>query len=417
MRPAIPPAPRRKHRLNWRASLRRPRLAIAAVATLGLLGLMASAASATLTVGNTSEPSSASPVPCPPGDLLIAKADSGYSYTIPSPGGEIRSWSINTHGATAATPVSLVVLRPSGTKSYTVVGLAPETLANPLPGGLIETFPLASPITVTDGEVLGLNSTVGTLVCAWGSSSLSGDTIAVVALGSSTTTPSLGATYEETLEAPELILDVSVGLEQSQDDGVTAAAMPSTITAGGIAEYAFTVSNAGPGDAPIAFSDAVPSGLTILSAVAGSGACTVAGQTVSCTISGLQAGSSAPVLIIVSAASAGSYADAASVSSTVLDPNLANNSASATLTVNAPAPTTTCKTVKLAGVTLSIAKLVIPALNCKVGQIKHATSKTVHKGLVISTSPGPGRTLTAGTAVSVTISSGKPKPKKKKKKG
>lgn len=415
MRPAIPPAPRRKHRSNWRASLRRPRLAIAVVAILGLLGLTASAASATLTVGNTTEPSGASPVPCPPGDLLIAKADTGYSYTIPSPGGEIRSWGINTHGAAAATPVSLVVLRPSGTKSYTVVGLAPGTLANPLPGGLIETFSLASPIMVEGGEVLGLTSPVGTLACGWGSSGLTtADTIDVVALGSPTVTPSLGATYESALEAPELILDVSVELTQSQDDGVTAAAMPSTITAGGIAEYEFTVSNAGVGNGPIAFSDAVPSGLTILSAAAGSGTCTVTGQTVSCTISGLQAGSSAPVLIIVSAASAGSYADAASVSSTLQDPNLANNSASATLTVNAPAPTTTCKTVKLTGVTLSIAKLVIPALNCKVGKVKHATSKTVHKGLVISTSPGPGKTLTAGTAVTVTISSGRPKPKKKK---
>jgi hypothetical protein len=384
------------------------------VALLGLLGLTASAASATLTIGNTTEPSGGSRVPCPPGDLLIAKADTVYNYTIPSPGGAITSWSINTHEAAAATPVSLVVLRPSGTKSYTVVGLAPETLANPLPGGLIETFPLASPILVEGGEVLGLSSTVGTVACAWASSALtSADTIAVVDLGSPTVTPSLGATYEAALEAPELILDVSVELKQSQDDGVTAAAMPSSITTGGIAEYAFTVSNAGVGNGPISFSDAVPSGLTILSAVAGSGTCAVAGQTVSCTISGLQAGASVPVLIIVSAASPGNFADAASVSSTLQDPNPANNSASATLTVNSPAPTTTCKTVKLAGVTLSIAKLVIPALDCKLGKIKHATSKTVKKGLVITTSPGPGKTLIVGTAINVTISSGRPKPKKR----
>jgi hypothetical protein len=390
------------------------RLAIVGVALLGLLGLTASAASATLTIGNTTQPPASSRVPCPPGDLLIAKADTVYNYTIPSPGGAITSWSINTNEAAAATPVSLVVLRTSGTKSYTVVGLASGTLANPLPGGLIETFPLASPIMVEGGEVLGLSSTVGTVACAWASNGLtSADTIAVVDLGSPTATPSVGASYESSAEAPELILDVSVELKQSQDDGVTAAAMPSSITAGGIAEYAFTVSNAGVGNGPISFSDAVPSGLTILSAVAGSGTCAVAGQTVSCTISGLRPGSSAPILVIVSAASAGSYADAASVSSTLQDPNPANNSASATLTVNTPAPTTTCKTVKLAGVTLSIAKLVIPALDCKLGKIKHATSKTVKKGLVITTSPGPGKTLNAGTAVNVTISSGRPKPKKK----
>jgi uncharacterized repeat protein (TIGR01451 family) len=391
----------------------RVRLAIAGATVACLLTVAASSASA-LTLGTTAAPAGASAGPCQKGGLIVQKAaEPAYDYTVPSGGGAITSWSVNTLDSTGGTPVTLAVLQPDGSK-YTVEAISSEQLASKLPAGGIETFQLASPIEVAGGDVLSLTST-GLLVCDWDGGSLtSADVAALVGLGGAET-PSVGASYETGEEGTPVILSVSAELSQSQDDGVTGAAMPSTITAGGIAEYAFSVSNAGPGNGPITFSDAVPGGLTILSAVAGSGACTVTGQTVSCTIGGLQPGSSAPVLIIVSAASAGSYADAASVSSTLPDPNPANNSASATLTVNPPpvlAPP--CKTVKLTGVTLPIAKLVIPALNCKVGEIKHATSKTVHKGLVISTSPGPGKTLTAGATVSVTISSGRPKPKKKK---
>jgi hypothetical protein len=411
MRPASKQVPRRKSVSGGRESLRRLPVA-AAIAVIGLLAVPVASASA-LTLGSTTLPSGASPGPCEAGALIVQKAtDSAYTYTVPSAGGAIVSWSLSTLDGTAGAPVTLAVLRPTGAKSFTVVGIDQETLPNPLPAGGVATFKIASPITATGGDVLGLTSTGGS-GCDFGSGVLTAaDTAYLVGLESATV-PTVGATYEAAVEGEHIILSVSAELLQSQDDGVTAAAMPSSITAGGIAEYAFTVSNAGVGNGPISFSDAVPSGLTILSAVAGSGTCAVAGQTVSCTISGLQPGSSAPVLIIVSAASSGSFADAASVSSTLQDPNPANNSASATLNVSSPAPTTTCKTVKLAGVTLSIAKLVIPALDCKLGKIKHATSKTVKKGLVITTSPGAGKMLSAGTAVNVTISSGRPKPKKK----
>jgi hypothetical protein len=130
------------------------------------------------------------------------------------------------------------------------------------------------------------------------------------------------------------------------------------------------------------------------------------------------------VSIIVSAPNAGSYADAASVSASLPDPNPANNSASATLVVNAPtappaptpAPAPNCKVVQLAGTPLAVAKVVIGALNCKVGKITSKASKTVPKGLVISTSPGSGAALAAGSAVNIVTSSGPPKKHKKKKK-
>jgi Domain of unknown function DUF11/PASTA domain len=413
-------APPREPRSSWPGASRSLQLAIAGAAVVGALVVTAASASA-LTLGNTTMPLGGGPAGCEPGEILIQTAtDSAYSYTVPPPGGAIASWSINTLDATAGTPVTLVVLRSTVAKMYTVVDVDPETLPTPLPASGIATFKVAAPIVVTGGETFGLTSTAGTVLCAFGGGSLTtADTIGIASLGGSKAIPIVGTSYEAAGNAENVLLNMSAELVQNQDVGVTGSATPSSITAGGLAEYAFTVSNGGVESGPITFSDAVPNGLTILSVAAGSGACTTAGQTVTCTITGLQPGSSSPVLIIVSAASAGSYADAASVSSAASDPNLANNSASATLLVSQPAPLTTtvqppCKTVRLSGVTLSIAKVVIAALNCKVGKIKAAASKTVRKSLVISTSPGPGKTLSEGSAVGVIVSSGPPKPRRRR---
>jgi beta-lactam-binding protein with PASTA domain len=57
---------------------------------------------------------------------------------------------------------------------------------------------------------------------------------------------------------------------------------------------------------------------------------------------------------------------------------------------------------------------VLPLVNCKVGKVKKAKSKSVPKGDVISTNPGGGKKLAAGTKVAIKASSGKPKKKAKK---
>ena len=64
---------------------------------------------------------------------------------------------------------------------------------------------------------------------------------------------------------------------------------------------------------------------------------------------------------------------------------------------------------------LAGARALLPLLGCKVGKVKTATSKSVAKGDVISTSPGAG-SYAAGRSIGITVSSGKPKSKKKKKK-
>jgi hypothetical protein len=382
----------------------------------GLLAVVASSASA-LTLGTTTIPSGATPSGCS-GFFFQNATDATYQYVVPPGGGLISSWSANTTGATPGTPLTFLLLRPNG-GGYKVVALDSEAVPTPLPASGIATFNLSPPIAANGGDLLGLYGSVGTVACYFQGGTISSAEKIGATLGASA--PGLGTTYIPTADAPNILVNVAAELTQSLDVGITGSAMPASITAGGASEYAFTVSNSGVSSTPVTFTDGVPSGLKILSAVAGSGICSTAGQTVSCTIPNLEGGQSVPVSIIVSAPTAGGYSDTATVSAgseLLPDANPANNTAGATLTVNAPPapPPAACKTIALAGAPLAVAKVVIPALNCKVGKVTSKASKTVHKGLVISTSPGAGATLAAGNAVNIVTSSGPPKKKKKKKK-
>ncbi len=111
--------------------------------------------------------------------------------------------------------------------------------------------------------------------------------------------------------------------------------------------YRLSVANGGPDAAPgVVVSDSLSAGQTLLSATSTAGSC-VGGLSVSCSLGSLPAGASATVTLVVRA-KAGSATNTATVSSVVLaqaahnaagagDLNGANNSASATVTVVAPA--------------------------------------------------------------------------------
>jgi hypothetical protein len=378
-------------------------------AVLGLViagSLITTSAASALTLGTTTVPSGASPGGCSAGAFYTQSAtDSSYGYSVPASGGVITSWSTNTTGDVAGTSLTLLVLRPSTTSTYTVVGSDTETLPTPLPASNIATFSLAHPIAAASGDVIGFNVT-STFDCAF----TGGTTPAaeVIAAGAGSSSPTPGTVYTASGSQAQALIDLTANLDQSDDVAVTGAAAPSSIPAGGGAAYAFVVSNRGPGGAPITFTDAVPAGLHVLSAVAGTGTCSTTGQTVTCTIPTLAAGSSAPVSVIVSAASAGSYGDTATVTTPLSDPATANNSARATLNVKPAAVAVPfCKVVKLAGSPVAVAKVVIRALNCRVGKTTKKASKKVPKGDVISTLPGSGK-HPAGTKVAIVVSSGRP---------
>jgi hypothetical protein len=172
-----------------------------------------------------------------------------------------------------------------------------------------------------------------------------------------------------------------------------------------------TVLNNGPAGAPITFTDQVPAALTIISAAAGDGTCSISGQTVTCAINGLSAGEGVPVDVIATPTTAGSYTNSVSIalSTGAVDPNPANNTAAATLSVASGAPPARCVVPALRGVPSSLARAVLGDLGCKVKTAK-AHSKPVRKGMVIRTNPGQG-TYASQAAITLLISSGPTKHK------
>ncbi len=390
--------------------MRHTRTIVVGLASVGACGVLAASAAA-VTLGSATP--ALFPGVCLNGTVVVQEAtDPAVQYVVPPGGGTITSWSIYHSSVTAGDALTFLVLRPAA-GSYTVVGADPELLG----GAGVNTFPLASPIAVKGGDRLGLyHPTPGATVCyGFGPSILAADTV----VQGTITTAAVGSTLPvlSLLTPGGHLLPLSAELTPGQDVTVAGAATPAAITAGGVSSLGFTVGHDGSTSAPpITFTDTVPSGLTVITAVAGSGLCTTAGQAVTCTITGLGTGASVPVSIVVSAAAAGTYTDTAAVFSPLPDPDAASNTASAELTVSAvPGPVPpACKTVQLKGTTLTFAKRMIKALNCTVGTVSKKASRTVRKGLVISTTPGPGKTLTNGSTVKLVTSSGPPRKKTEK---
>jgi hypothetical protein len=383
-----------------------------AVAVLGLLVLPALANASTL--GITAQPSGSSASTCDSSVAFAQVAEaSGTPYIVPAGGGLITGWeTVVTTDDTAGSSLEFIVVGPASSE-YTVVGTDTETLPSPLPaaGGLVS-FPLTTPIAVQAGDTIGLYSaSVGGVDCyfASGSTPTGAD---IAALGFPTNPPAAGETSTLNNSAPFTSeIDVAATLVQNQDAAVTTSAGSSGASAGQAALLSSTVTDNGPGAAPITFTDPVPSGLTIDSAVAGDGTCSASGQTVTCTISGLAVGQSAPVDVVVTPSSPGTYTKHVSVAvgAGLTDPNLANNSASETLTVGRSVPAK-CVVPALKGASQSLAKALLKDLGCKVKTAK-AHSKSVHKGSVVKSKPGKGSYAYQRT-ITLVISSG---PKKKKK--
>ena len=66
-----------------------------------------------------------------------------------------------------------------------------------------------------------------------------------------------------------------------------------------------------------------------------------------------------------------------------------------------------CVVPKLKGKTLTAAKRSLTAHACRLGNVKHAVSRTVRKGRVISQKPRPGKRLEHGARVNLVVSRGK----------
>ncbi len=389
------------------------------------------AASANVTLGNVTEPSGSSPTMCPatPPDYVFVSAfgatevNPGYTLGGSSPMA-LTQWQVDATGATAGAQVELVVLLVGSSGSpppIDVVATDTETLdpaAEAADG--VETFTPASPIVVQPGDTIGLYAPDSTgITCYWSGGSLATNDEAEEAELSSP--PVVGQNLDpditDAADTPSSVTNLGATLAPLTEDAALSLSA-SKATAGQPALLTATITNHGPSDEPITFTDPVPPGLTVDFASSSSGTCTTnAVRIITCNLAGIPVGGSATVAIIVTPKAAQTYSDAGTVSdvSPVTDPNPANNNASTTLKVTAAGAPAKCVVPKLGGTPESVAKKVLPLLGCKLGKVKKASSKSVAKGDVISTAPGAG-SYAVGKSVGITVSSGKPKSKPKKNK-
>lgn len=120
------------------------------------------------------------------------------------------------------------------------------------------------------------------------------------------------------------------------DVSLSAAAQPDPVTLGANVTYTLTITNAGPQAATdVTLTVTLPAGTTLVSTTASQGACD-AMSPVGCPLGDIASGSSATVTIVAKPSQTGAATLMASVSAMEIDPAGANNTAMASVTVNAP---------------------------------------------------------------------------------
>jgi hypothetical protein len=393
----------------------------------------ATTADADVILGSVVQPPGSRADQCPARTAFAQlTSDPSTPYTVPAGDWTLTRWEVNaTNYSLPALDVTLVILRPASAGTYDVLATDTEAMPPTLPLDDVVSFTPPSPLAVSGGDLLALYTSSPGLSCFFGAGATPG--AATIAELSAPTLPTPGQTLSSTglNWPPGNRLNLAATIEGDQDVGVAASASPADATVGALAVLGSTVTNHGPEWGPITFADTVPPGLTIESAVAGSGSCATAGQTVGCEIEGLAVGQSAPVSILVTPTAAGSYVNTVLVAPApgTVDPAPGDDSASATLRV-APAatgPTTpaspstpargstgtimspaTCVVAGLRRVPLPTARRLLLRLGCEAGKVRHAHSRKVAKGAVIRTAPGRG-TYAAGRRVGLVVSSGPPR--------
>ncbi len=126
-------------------------------------------------------------------------------------------------------------------------------------------------------------------------------------------------------------------VNQLVDVGLSARATPDPVRVGDAITYTFTVTNLGPNTATgLAFTNLLPSGLTLLSAGASQGSVITNGNAVAVILGSLAPSGSATVTVLARPGLAGSLTNSATIALSENDLNPANNSAAAVTTARLP---------------------------------------------------------------------------------
>jgi hypothetical protein len=226
-------------------------------------------------------------------------------------------------------------------------GTATVSIAN---NGTDDAGIVVATIAGTGLEILGATPSVGSCALSGGTAncSLGGlpagatRTITVNVVGRASGTAQITASTNfagNDTVAGNNTLTRSVTITPVADTVVTLASGPAQVQAGQQSTVDFTVSNAGPDDAPSVSVSVSATGLELQSATTPSGACTITNGAASCSLSNLAVGANRSITATFLARTAGAGSLASSVTSAGTDPVAANNSVSYNVTISAaPAP-------------------------------------------------------------------------------
>ncbi len=127
---------------------------------------------------------------------------------------------------------------------------------------------------------------------------------------------------------------VEIGTAQSANLSITKTDSPDPVLMGQNLTYTITVTNNGPANATgVTVTDTLPAGVSYVSASGTGWTCSQASGVVTCTRSSLANGASATITIVVTANTAGTITNTASVTANQSDPNTSNNTSSASTLV------------------------------------------------------------------------------------
>lgn len=155
-------------------------------------------------------------------------------------------------------------------------------------------------------------------------------------------TPMVGGTLTNTASVYSINIDpnssnntasVSVTVLNTSDLALTMTATPNPTPVGGTLTYQITATNNGPATASnVSVDDILPAGITVVSISSSQGSCSGT-STITCVLGTLASGNAATVAIVASPNVAGSIINSANISAANSDLNLANNTATAEITV------------------------------------------------------------------------------------
>jgi uncharacterized repeat protein (TIGR01451 family) len=243
-------------------------------------------------------------------------------------------------GITQSTSGSAFVGQPLRFR-ITVTNDGPATATNVVMTDVLDSNVSFDSVTTSQGTCTHAN---GTVTCNLGSVAPQGQvlidvTVRPKAAGRAPNQPTVTADQPDPDQANNTAPRTNTIVLTSADLGITKSANPDPVRVGETLTYTLTVTNAGASAATgVSVADDLPDSVTFLSVAASQGNCGREGDRVLCDIDTIQPNAQpVTITITVRPTTAGSITNTAEVAGDETDHNEANNTASVTTTVEAPA--------------------------------------------------------------------------------